>query len=351
MLTRAERQASTVILMLIAGVLLILVYILVNNSNRASADLRFRQDQIERGQQLFAANCAVCHGDRGQGGVGLKLDIPANRPTNDTQATQRGEYLTRTITNGRPGTFMPAWAIENGGPLNSQQIDALVTLIMYGNWDETQKYVDEYQKENGTPPAPSLTINTGGVGGNPALATRCPCPSGVQETPQAGASGQPAGGNQGGTTAPAQFIGDGLTVNASEKEYAISMDTSLVKPGTVTFHIKNTGTLPHNISIKELNKTSDNVDAGKTLDFKVDLPAGKYTVICAIPGHEQLGMSTALTVSDTQPAAQAAPVIAQAPASGGNVTLTGTALLSMVLVGPLALLVTRRGRRDRKGEN
>src|SRR5438309_1951994 len=149
MLTRAERQASTVILLLIAGVLLVLVYLVVNNSNRATAEVRFRSDQIERGQELFAANCAVCHGNRGQGGVGLKLDIPANHPTNDTQATQRGEYLTRTITNGRPGTYMPAWAITNGGPFNTQQIDALVNLIMYGDWDKTQQVVDAYQKVNG----------------------------------------------------------------------------------------------------------------------------------------------------------------------------------------------------------
>ena len=108
MLTRAERQASVVVLFLIAGVLMVLVYLVINNSNRASADLRFRGDQVERGQQLFAANCAVCHGDRGQGGVGLKLDTPTNHPTSDVEATQRGEYLTRTITNGRPGTFMPA---------------------------------------------------------------------------------------------------------------------------------------------------------------------------------------------------------------------------------------------------
>src|SRR3954471_16093160 len=137
MLTRAERQASTVILLLIAGVLMVLVYLVINNSGRATAEGRFRHDQVERGQELFAANCAVCHGNRGQGGVGLKLDFPANRPTNETQATQRGEYLTRTITNGRAATYMPAWAITNGGPFNSQQIEALVTLIMYGDWNKT----------------------------------------------------------------------------------------------------------------------------------------------------------------------------------------------------------------------
>jgi mono/diheme cytochrome c family protein/plastocyanin len=349
MLTRAERQASTVILLLIAGVLLVLVYLVVNNSNRATAEERFREDQIERGQELFAANCAVCHGDRGQGGVGLKLDIPANRPQNETQATQRGEYLTRTLTNGRPGTFMPAWAITNGGPFNTQQIDALVTLIMYGDWDKTKQVVDAYQAKNGTPPPPNLVINTGGIGGNPALATKGPFPSGVQDQ-NAASSGGGSASPAAGASAPAQFIGDGLTVNATEKDFAISMDTSLVKPGTVTFHIKNDGPSPHNISIKEINKTSPDIDAGKTADFKVDLPAGKYTVICAIPGHEQLGMKTALTVSDTQPAAaQAAPAVAQVPTpDGGGSSLFGTAVLSTVLVGPLALLVTRRTRRNRE---
>jgi plastocyanin len=145
-------------------------------------------------------------------------------------------------------------------------------------------------------------------------------------------------------------MGNGLTINAIEQEYSIKMDTSLVKPGTITFHIQNDGTLPHNISIKELNKTSADVDAGKKLDFQVDLPAGKYTVICAIPGHEQLGMHTMLTVSDTQPTSQVAPAVAQSAPTGGSLNLAGTALMSTVLIGPLAVLVMRGRRRDRKEE-
>ncbi len=89
MLSRAERQAATVVLMLIVGVLLVLVYLLTNDTGRAQSDARIREEQIARGQQLFAANCAVCHGNRGQGGVGLKLDIAANRPTSEAQATDR----------------------------------------------------------------------------------------------------------------------------------------------------------------------------------------------------------------------------------------------------------------------
>jgi mono/diheme cytochrome c family protein/plastocyanin len=286
-------------------VLLVFVYILTNDTSRASSDARIREEQIARGQQLFAANCAVCHGNHGQGGVGLPLNVAANRPTSEAQATQRTEYLTRTISNGRPGTFMPAWALSNNGPLNEEQVGALVDMIEYGDWAQTQAVVDAYQAKNGTPPPPTNpSINTGGVGGNPALATVGPIPSNVQN-PNAAApavGGSPAAGS----SAPATIIGDGLTINATEKDFSIALDTSLVKAGTVTFHIKNDGPSPHDISIKELNKTSDVIDPGKSADFKVDLKDGTYTVICSIPGHEQLGMKVMLKVGNAASAGSVA---------------------------------------------
>lgn len=96
-----------------------------------------------------------------------------------------------------------------------------------------------------------------------------------------------AGGSGGGAS---------TTINATEKDFAVALDNSSVPAGSVTFKIKNDGPSPHNISIKELKKTSDNIDGGKTGQFTVNLPAGTYTVICDIPGHEQLGMKTTLTV-------------------------------------------------------
>ena len=92
MLSRAERQAATVVLMLIVGVLLVFVYIVDERHQPRASDARIREEQVARGQQLFAANCAVCHGNHGQGGVGLPLNIAANRPTTEAQATQRTEY-------------------------------------------------------------------------------------------------------------------------------------------------------------------------------------------------------------------------------------------------------------------
>ncbi len=100
------------------------------------------------------------------------------------------------------------------------------------------------------------------------------------------------------TAAPAASSGGGpsTTINTTEKDFAIALDNSSVPAGSVTFKITNQGPSPHNISIKELKKTSDTFDAGKPGQFTVDLPAGTYTVICEIAGHEQLGMHVMLTV-------------------------------------------------------
>ncbi len=97
-------------------------------------------------------------------------------------------------------------------------------------------------------------------------------------------------------TAASTGGGASTTINATEKDFAIALDKSSVPAGSVTFKINNAGPSPHNISIKELKKTSDTFDAGKPGQFTVDLPAGTYTIICEIAGHEQLGMKTTLTV-------------------------------------------------------
>jgi mono/diheme cytochrome c family protein len=83
--------------------------------------------QIELGARLFAENCAVCHGADGQGRVGATLakDWPAIRP--DLRVSS-------TIANGIPGSFMPAWSIDKGGPLTNAEIEALTVYILsWGN--------------------------------------------------------------------------------------------------------------------------------------------------------------------------------------------------------------------------
>ena len=113
--------------------------------------------------------------------------------------------------------------------------------------------------------------------------------------PQAAAAA-PAAAPTAAPAAAASSGGPSTTINATEKDFAIALDNSSVPAGSVTFKVTNQGPSPHNIAIKELKKTSDTYDSGKPGQFTVDLPAGTYTVICDIPGHEQLGMHVMLTV-------------------------------------------------------
>ncbi len=81
------------------------------------------QEKLELGAQIFAENCAVCHGEDGQGRVGATLakDWPSIRP--DLRVKE-------VIENGIAGTLMPAWSQAKGGPLTDQEIDALSFFIL-----------------------------------------------------------------------------------------------------------------------------------------------------------------------------------------------------------------------------
>jgi mono/diheme cytochrome c family protein len=78
-------------------------------------------DQIAQGAKLFAANCAVCHGDQGEGRVGARLqDFPSINPK---------AFVKTTVASGVPGSKMPAWSNAKGGPLTDAEIDAIAAFV------------------------------------------------------------------------------------------------------------------------------------------------------------------------------------------------------------------------------
>ncbi len=93
------------------------------------------------GMQLFANNCTLCHGIRGEG---TDLGVALNTP--DIQATDVAT-LQRIISEGVPGTLMVGW----GSSLEPSEIGALATFLQ--NWDQIEAQGIEL-----TPPEP-IQIN------------------------------------------------------------------------------------------------------------------------------------------------------------------------------------------------
>jgi mono/diheme cytochrome c family protein len=75
------------------------------------------------GAVLYAENCAMCHGDQGEGRIGATLakDWPSIRPDLSIKTV---------IQNGVDGSPMVAWSQEKGGPMSEAQINDLVAYIV-----------------------------------------------------------------------------------------------------------------------------------------------------------------------------------------------------------------------------
>jgi len=82
-----------------------------------------RPDQVLDSKLLFAQNCAGCHGAEGKDGPALDLSNPVYL------ALVSDETLRTTISQGRPGTAMSAFARQAGGMLTEQQIGAIANGI------------------------------------------------------------------------------------------------------------------------------------------------------------------------------------------------------------------------------
>ena len=77
--------------------------------------VQFPPGDATRGAAVFAQNCALCHGDKGQGRIGATLQ-------KDWPGLNVSALLDATIARGVAGSKMPAWAKSNGGPLTDQEI-------------------------------------------------------------------------------------------------------------------------------------------------------------------------------------------------------------------------------------
>lgn len=79
-----------------------------------------RPEEVMAFDKLYGDNCAGCHGVDGRNGSATNLANP------EYQAWIDDGSLREVIAKGEKGSLMPAFALESGGVLTNQQIDALV---------------------------------------------------------------------------------------------------------------------------------------------------------------------------------------------------------------------------------
>jgi plastocyanin len=87
-----------------------------------------------------------------------------------------------------------------------------------------------------------------------------------------------------------------VVVAVTVKEFSFSPNAISTSAGPVTFRIKNTGAITHNLSVEGVGKSPD-VAPGQSVTWDAGvLAAGTYKVECPISGHVGAGMTATLTV-------------------------------------------------------
>jgi mono/diheme cytochrome c family protein len=133
---------------------------------------------VERGAEIFVANCRGCHGldglGLGEGAIAPVLNTPAYlilgednpfgakaTPAGDAQDIR--DFLGNTIACGRTNSVMPTWSEQYGGSLSDRQIEYLVTLITEGRWDLVEELGHEADSHQ-IPPATREDVLLDGQG-------------------------------------------------------------------------------------------------------------------------------------------------------------------------------------------
>jgi mono/diheme cytochrome c family protein/plastocyanin len=238
---------------------------------RLDAELNAQQvTAVERGYNVFEANCARCHGVNGEGGIGPtlnrqdKLFAHLNENYLHTVLATGGRYVC-----GDANSLMPVWSNQASppGPLNYRQIDELVAFLRATN-DVTYIVRDA---ELGTPlkdpltgkvktftgwrdpkyqPAPDATpypacwksefaapSASAGASGSPGASAGPSASAGASAAPSAGASG-------GTGTPPISIVAQGIAFTTS----------AVTAPANTAFQIdfdNEDAAVQHNVEIKD----------------------------------------------------------------------------------------------------
>jgi mono/diheme cytochrome c family protein/plastocyanin len=246
---------------------------------------------IEKGYNLFEANCARCHGANGEGGIGPVLNDQAKLFSHLTP-----QYIKNVLTVGgryvcgNPNSLMPVWADTNGGPLNYIQIQALIDFIRAPS---TQEFVVRN---------PSLNEPVIGADGKVETFKGWLDPS-YKPAPSATPVPDCYLGNTTASQAPTATLGPtspvldlvALNIAFDKKTLEVAANT----PFGIDLKNEDGANTFHNVQLRKSDGTviadPPTIDGGAETTYAYGaLPAGTYTFICKV--HQIPNMTGTLTV-------------------------------------------------------
>jgi len=265
---------------------------------------------VERGYNIYEANCARCHGPNGEGGIGPTL----NRQDKLFQHLNE-DYLHQILlvggryACGNPQSQMPIWSNEGTppGPLNYIQIEELIAFIRAENTQTFTKRDPELLEPRVDPVTGEVETFTGWVDPNyepepdatpfpdcwqDEFLTESPAPSGSGEPPASAepggspapsgsaAPGSPAPSGSGSAGEPIQIVALGIQFTTTEVQAPAD------QPFTIDFDNQDAN-VPHDVDIRDANNAvledSQPFPGVETREVQVDaLPAGTYTFFCSV---------------------------------------------------------------------
>lgn len=140
-----EKRVVLAIALTLLAILVLGAYISLEPDRQAAAAQRQLREAVDRGGPLFAGRCSWCHGVRGEGKIGPAVAGSAflqrrGIQKEDTSGVRTAETeMRKTIARGVPKAGMPAWAVEDGGSLNQEQILEIASFLLYGEDKDWQK--------------------------------------------------------------------------------------------------------------------------------------------------------------------------------------------------------------------
>ncbi len=294
----------------------------VDSRLSAEADVQYVTD-VARGYELYLANCAECHGDDGQGGVGPKLNDQAKLYNALTPAGDPGSghlnpvYLDNVLTVGGryvcgdPDSLMGAW--ENpDGPLNYRQVEELIAWlnasqdVVFERHIESHGETDEEHAEpevvagwtdpdwqpgpEDTPPpacwkAPDGLVPATGGSGDGTTPAATPAPDGGTTEPVSGGTPE----------APRQIMMEAnAALQFTDENGAVITQIEALPGETIEFVIDNTAGFDHNFYIGQAEELQ--VPFGETEDGIATWQSGVETFTWTVPESGAEGLQFACTV-------------------------------------------------------